>query len=251
MFAKCAASVAMTLILMCSTAKAMQCADLALVLAMDASGSVDDGEFALQMEATASAIRSPEVVAAMAAAGTVAIAGVIWGDTAFGVQLLPWGVITHASDAERFADEIAAQNRLVGGNTDLGAGVWAALDLLDDPGRCAVRRIVNVSGDGRESVYPRRRHAVSIMAARNRAKAMDVTINGLALTTGDPKLAEYYETNVVAGPNAFVMEVDDASTFAEAIQRKLLREIEPPALSLTIPPVDDRSIAQGHATAGG
>ncbi len=56
---------------------------------------------------------------------------------------------------------------------------------------------------------------------------MGVTVNGLAVVNAEPALAEYYRTQVITGPGAFVLEVRDFRAFSEAIVQKLEREIRP------------------------
>ena len=104
----------------------------------------------------------------------------------------------------------------------------AALDLFDAPDRCSVRAVVNISGDGRASLGNRRAANTTVAEARGRAAAMDVTVNGLAIVNAEPALAEYYRTQVITGPGAFVLEVRDFRAFEDAIVRKLEREIRPP-----------------------
>ena len=58
---------AAALLTLAGTAQA-RCADLALVLAIDASGSIDAAEFALQQQGYAAAFRAPHVQSALAAA---------------------------------------------------------------------------------------------------------------------------------------------------------------------------------------
>lgn len=225
------AAVALAATLAGTPAAAAVCADLALVLAFDASGSVDEAEFALQLHATADAFRDAEVQRAIRATGTVAVAAIVWGDSAYGTQTMAWDLVDGAEGAERVARRLETQRREVDGNTDLGTGLAAALDLIEATGDCAPRRVVNISGDGRETTTPRRRHGVSIMQARRRAEAMNVTVNGLAIESEDPDLDEYYRNAVITGPDAFVMAVNDHTAFAEAMRRKLIREIEPIALA--------------------
>jgi hypothetical protein len=67
--------------------------------------------------------------------------------------------------------------------------------------------------------------------------AAEVTINGLAIinTQANPGYAfhtnppgglpKYYEENVIGGPGAFLLQVENFETFAEAITRKLVSEI--------------------------
>lgn len=221
----CSVSTFGALLICCAnTASAMPCADTALVLAIDGSGSVGNAEFALQMQATALALTDPEVIGAIQAVGGIAIAAVVWGDTAYGAQITDWHLVRDMQEAQVFAAELAGQPRLMSGSTDLGNGIDLALDLLDTPQNCATRRLIDVSGDGRESLHSRFRHT-SLSEAREQAGAMGVQINGLAVATNDPKLAEYYASQVILGEGAFVISVTGYASFKEAMTRKLVREI--------------------------
>ncbi len=208
-----------------------RCADLALVLAIDGSGSIDEGEFALQQSGYADAFRSAGVQAALNSAGVVDVAVVLWGDSAMPVQVLPWHRLDHAAGATQLAAMIESAPRRVNGNTAIGAGLWAALDLLDDPARCADRLVINVSGDGIESLGPRPDSVISLHHARERAMASGVTINALAISGGNERLVDWFRQSVVTGPGSFVMQVTLFSDFADAIAAKLAREIRAPALA--------------------
>lgn len=201
------------------------CADLSLVLAIDASGSIDAGEFALQTYGYAAAFQDREVQRALAANGVVDVAVVYWADSDFGFQKIPWRRIGSAGDARSLAALIVSTPRRLAGDTDIGNGLSAALDMLDLPNRCSIRSVVNVSGDGRESVTPKRSPHVSLALARERAKRLGVTVNGLAVTNEDRSLEEFYQKNLITGPRAFVMSVDDFAAFGDAIKEKLLREV--------------------------
>ncbi|HXW19673.1 MAG TPA: DUF1194 domain-containing protein, partial [Roseiarcus sp.] len=76
--------------------------------------------------------------------------------------------------------------------------------------------------------------------ARDAAVKAGVVINGLsifnqraaaqggylALHTNPPGgLAKYYHDNVIGGPGAFVLPIDDFKTFGDAMIRKLITEI--------------------------
>jgi hypothetical protein len=210
---------------------AADCPDLDLVLAIDTSGSVSAAEFELQKQGYAMAFADPAVQAAIRAAGKVDVAVVFWGDDYSSVQVIGWRNVTEPKGAGGLAHAIAATPRQTSGDTGIGRAVWVALDILDASGRCAARRVINVSGDGRESVGPRRRPQVSMAVARERARATAVTINGLAILSDEPGLAEWYRGAVVVGPDAFVMEATGYDSFAQAIARKLAREIAPAALA--------------------
>jgi len=197
---------------------------MALVLAIDASGSISNSEFDMQIQSTARALRNPQVVAAMESVGGVAVAAVIWADTAFGVHPLPWTHVTDKASADHFALILASQPRIITGNTDMGNGISAALDLLNDPRNCATYRVIDVSGDGRESIMTRS-SAVSLRQAKARADQTGVIINGLAISSNDPNLADYYLNHVIEGPGSFMIEVESYGAFEQAMIQKLLREI--------------------------
>ncbi|CAN7258867.1 DUF1194 domain-containing protein [Phyllobacterium sp. LjRoot231] len=207
------------------------CVDIALVLAVDGSGSINDEEYAFQKSAIAAAFRDREVLAALRSARTVAVSAVFWGDGEFASQKLDWFIIKGGKGAEPFAQEVESSHRIVFGNTDIGSGIWTALDLLSNPKLCATRSIVNVSGDGKETMAPKRRQVASLYQARLRAKEMGVTVNALVISNEVADLASYYSTDVLVGANAFVMGIGQYSDYSAAIRRKLIRELSSQAVA--------------------
>jgi hypothetical protein len=210
---------------------AATCADVALVLAIDASSSVKEDEFALQLQGYAQAFRSPRVQAVLSDAGIVDIGAVLFSDTEIGLQVLPMMRLHSASGAEELAVRLEEMPRPLAGNTGIGVAVMAAISLLEAPGACAHRRLINLSGDGPESMAPRRRASVSTAAARQRAENLGITINALAIQSDVPDLDQWYRTRLITGPGAFVMEVDGFESFSHVIELKLLREIGPEPLA--------------------
>jgi Ca-activated chloride channel homolog len=214
-----------------ATAQAPACADIALVLAVDASGSIDDAEHRLQVEGLAAAFRDPEVLAALDAAGTVLVAAIFWGEKDKPRDILGWHPIRDRFDAARFAALLEGRPRVAGGMTHLGAALDAALDLLAAPGVCAGRAVINVSGDGRETGNTPWYRGDPVAMPRARAAQTGVTVNGLAILSDEPDLRDYYQRHVITGPGAFVMEIRGLPDFAEAIRRKIIREIGRPLLA--------------------
>ncbi len=206
---------------------APRCADLGLVLAVDTSASIDEAEFQLQVEGYAMAFLDPAIRRALREAGMVDVAAVFWADAGAPVAVIPWQRITSPEGAAQMAERLLRTRRETSGATDLGHGLTAALDLLETPGRCFWRAVVNVSGDGRASVPARRSTVVPLSAARSRAERMGVTVNALAIETTDAGLGAYYRTDLIAGVGSFVMTAHDFDDFAGAIARKLEREIRP------------------------
>lgn len=204
------------------------CLDVALVLAVDASGSVSAGEYRLQRDGIAAAFRDPVVVEALSRAGRVAVSVLFWGAERQARPQSDWVVVTGGQGADRFAGLVEAMPRQVSGDTALGAGVMAAIEKLATLDGCAVRKIVNVSGDGEETRALRgQRRAMLPADVRDLAETLHVEINGLAIGSDDPDLSQYYAANVITGPDAFVMQARGYGDFAVALRRKLIREISP------------------------
>lgn len=207
-------------------AQAEEAVDLELVLAVDASGSVDEGEFRLQMGGIAQALRDPGVIEAIARGpqGRIAVNLALWAESEMPKDNIGWHLVSDAASAEALAQRVEGQARSVIGGTGIGRAVIYAVGLFADNGFIAPRRVIDLSGDGRETTF--RDWSVPPSQARFKARAEGVTINGLAILTDDPGLGRYYRKNVVTGPESFVMEVNSFDDFSKAMRDKLLREIE-------------------------
>jgi hypothetical protein len=204
---------------------APDCVDVALVLAVDASDSVDDAEYRFERTSIATALRDKAVLRAMEEAGVVAISAVFWGDGAMPPQEINWVVVEGGSGAEPLARKIESNPRTIRGNTDIGNGIWAALGMLSSPRICAYRSIVDISSDGWETLGPKREHVISLYQARRRAKEMQATINALVVSDDDGYLADYYRRQVILGPDAFVMGIKSHADYSSAIRKKLVMEL--------------------------
>lgn len=201
-------------------------ADLTLVLAVDASGSVDDDEYALQLSGIAAGFRDPDVRKAIRSgpARAIAVNLLVWAEPQVPKDMTGWFIITSDSDVEQFARLVESFPRRQGGATAIGEGIASALRSIEASGIAAPREVVDVSGDGRESVA--REFTVLVDQARAMAVSRGVVINGLAIENEVGDLAEYYRENMQVGPESFVMAAKTYEDFAEAMRRKLLREIE-------------------------
>src|SRR5919109_5413657 len=109
----------------CTLAFAQTAVDLQLVLAVDASGSVDQRRFELQKQGYVAAFRGPRVLHAIQSGSTQAIAVTMvqWTGPALQIQVLPWTLINDAATVHAFAAAIAATPRQLfsGGNSITGA----------------------------------------------------------------------------------------------------------------------------------
>jgi len=214
-----------------STSNAEQ-TNLELVLAVDASGSMNRTELLVQRRGYVAALRSAEVAAAIEAYGSVALAYVEWAGPRSQHIVVPWSVLSDAEKAAQFAEALAAApirpafaEPAWETGTSIAHALLFAAGMFSAEGGAA--RIIDISGDGPDN-------SGALAAAREHVITEGITINGLPVITqgggSDLSLSEYYEDCVIGGPGAFAMVVDDLSRFEIAIRRKLVLEIAgPPA----------------------
>jgi len=195
--------------------------DLELVLAVDASGSVDAYEFALQTRGIAAAFRDPEVQAALAATGDrgVAVVLVQWSGRRQQTVVIDWTRLFDVASAESFATRVEGTGRFILGETAIGSALDFARELLAYNGFEGRRQVIDVSGDGPNNA------GRDPGAARDLAIAQGITVNGLAITNEIFDLDRYYREHVIGGPGAFLVRARDYQDFAEAMRLKLIREI--------------------------
>ena len=121
--------------------------------------------------------------------------------------------------AAGFAAAVRAARRSSEGLTATGPALLAAAAQFERMPELADRRIVDISGDGMANF------GLPPAVARDRVVAAGISINGLAILTEEPWLEGYYRSNVIGGAGAFVAVAKDFHSFAEAMTRKLVREI--------------------------
>jgi hypothetical protein len=201
--------------------------DVALVLAVDVSLSMDYREQRAQRDGYIEAMAHPAVIDAIARGprGRIAVTYLEWGGPWTQRVVVPWRVVSSAEDAAELAAELSAAPISSSRGTSITAAIDAALGLLEQ-GPAADRMVIDISGDGPNNM------GGPVVGARDRAAAAGVEINGLPIMLGDDDLTFsirdldlYYEQCVVSGPTAFVIPVLDLSGFATAIRQKLVLEI--------------------------
>lgn len=212
------------------TRAAAEPVDLELVLAADASGSIDEGEIRLQREGYAAAITSPEVLGAigMGFLRRIAVTYVEWGDAGSQEVVAPWTVIDGPESAAAFAATLRSTPRLAYGGNAIGSVIAFSQKLIEENAYEGERRIIDISADSANSWS-----GLPLPLARETALAADITINGLAIlcrecSSGRPvsyDLEARFERDIIGGPGSFVVTVDEKTSFAEAVRKKLLLEI--------------------------
>jgi hypothetical protein len=196
--------------------------DLQLVLAVDASGSIDARRFELQRRGYADAFADPRVLQAIRSGPLQSIAVTMfqWTGPSLQARILDWMVIEDAASAAAVAAAIAAMPRqLFRGGTSISGALGYAARLFPDSGLASERRVIDVSGDGANNIG---RPAAD---ARDAAVAAGIVINGLPILALEPDLERHYRDNVIGGPGAFVVAVDSFDHFGAAILNKLISEI--------------------------
>jgi len=210
--------------------------DAAIVLATDVSRSIDDEEFALERRGYADAIRSQQLLDAISTGphGAIAVSYVEWAGDGEEKVVVDWTVIRNLADARAFAAAMTAAPRSYLGRTAIGAAIDFSFALFAESGFDAARRVIDIAGDGTSN------QGRLVTEARDAAVGAGAVINGLAIynkkaammggylamhTHPPGGLAQYYRENVIGGPGAFVVEIDDFRTFGEAMMRKLVNEI--------------------------
>lgn len=196
--------------------------DVALVLAIDASGSVSDDRFELEKQGFAAAFRNQKVLAAIRAGDHRAIAVFMlqWTGPPQQEVMVPWTYVSDVVSAGRVAAAIeAAPRRLMGGGTSISGAIDYSVKALATSPYKATRRVIDVSGDGANNI------GRPAEAARDEAVQQGIRINGLPILTVEPDLDQYYRKNVIGGPGAFAIVAKTYDEYSDAILRKLVTEI--------------------------
>jgi Protein of unknown function (DUF1194) len=198
--------------------------DVALVLAVDVSGSVDENRFVLQMEGIASAFEDREVQNTILSGqyGALLVTLVNWSQKP---QIaVPWRVIASPADAMAFAADVRRAPRRAGDFTCMSLMMQVVgdkvLPLMPVP---ADRTVVDISGDGRDNCNPK----TAVDSIRDGLVADRVTINGLPIKAGREAdtIAPWYEQHVIGGAAAFLLPANGYEDFGRAIRQKFIIEI--------------------------
>jgi Protein of unknown function (DUF1194) len=196
--------------------------DLNLVLAVDASGSVNQVRFELQKQGYVTAFANRQVLAAIRSGPHAAIGVTMfqWTGPSMQAPVVLWSRISNETSIDRLAGAIAAAPRvLFSGGTSVSGAIDFGVTVLGNSPFKGGRRVIDISGDGANN---RGRSADS---ARDAAIENNVNINGLPILEVEPDLEVYYRNNVIGGPGAFVISAATFADFGEAIRRKLIQEI--------------------------
>jgi hypothetical protein len=210
---------------------AQQQVDLALVLAVDTSGSMDPDELELQRQGYVEAFRSTMLHSAIhnGILGQIAVIYFEWSGPTSQWIVVPWTLVATPEQATAFAERLedrpSYRSSALGG-TSISGAIDFSLYLLTTIPVSAMRQVIDISGDGIND------HGRSVTQARDEAVSRGVTINGLPIrldrseeALGVSSLEEHYRDCVIGGPGAFIVPVRDRHELIGAIRTKIVREI--------------------------
>lgn len=192
--------------------------DLALALAVDVSGSVDEGEYRTQMDGLAHALRDPVVSEALVRAEAQLML-VQWTGSDRQRVTIPWTQASSFDALDRFADRVAADPRVWRNySTAIGEALEVTMAAFAQVPDCA-RHLIDVSGDGpsNEGIEP--------LAVHRDLRALGITVNAIAIEQSEPDLTAYFYENVIVGEGAFVETANGFADYPARIRKKLLREV--------------------------
>lgn len=225
--------------------------DLALVLLIDDSGSIDDAESQMQLQGYAAAFRDRDVIASMTRGPnkSIAVSTVMFTDR---VQvMIPWMRLDGLQSATEFAARMERLPRVPGAATHIGKAVEFSINHLSHCPYEYFASTIDVSADGWDnefiSVANTSSFVVGVLGAiagipvnipdipdpvaaqrlsqiKNYATSRGITINAIAIE--DPSLNHYFSSNLIAGPSSFTMFAPNFRSFTNSIKEKLLREIK-------------------------
>jgi hypothetical protein len=216
-------------LMVCMCGPALADCRQALALGLDVSGSVDEREYALQINGLAAALLAPEVAEALLSQPRVPVHLAVyeWSGPDHQALLLPWTEITDAAALAGAVATIRTARRQNGTlTTAIGSAILTGFGLLNQKTHCRTRTL-DLSGDGLSNTGPRPQDV-----GRDQT---GITVNGLVIgapdINGDARLAEikelssYYRAYVVRGTGAFVEIALGFEDYETAMRRKLLREL--------------------------
>jgi len=214
--------------LACLPAQALE-VDLELVLAIDISRSVDDEEAELQRQGYMQALTDARIIDAIrsGALGRIAVVYIEWAGSNYQQTVVEWQLIDGADSAKAFAQKIGAAPRVAEMWTSISGALIYGAAKFENNGYEGKRRVIDVSGDGRNN------SGADLPEIRDAVVARGIVINGLPIMSERPNFGRpperdldiYYEQNVIGGPGSFLVPAHDFPDFARAVRTKLIKEI--------------------------
>lgn len=202
--------------------------DLELVLAVDISVSMNEDELKVQRDGYIAALTDPAVLQVIKSGphGQIAVTYFEWAGVTSQHLIVPWTLISNATDAEAVAHQLERLPVWQPRRTSISGALDYGARLLDQSPFNSSRQVIDISGDGANN------EGRPVTEARDAAVAQGITINGLPVmaenwdfTDGLEHLDRYYDNCVIGGPGAFTIAVKSWDEYPAALRRKFLLEI--------------------------
>jgi len=204
--------------------------DLALVLAIDISGSIDPEEARLQRQGYVEAFRDPVIVKAILAGshGRIVFAYFEWSDAWVQKLLVDWTLLDSRAAIEAFARRLEDAPISIARRTSISGAIRYAIPMFGRSPYEAERKVMDISGDGSNN------DGGLVTDVRHEALKQRIVINGLPIMNGRPNpfgfpaeddLDKYYLHCVTGGPRSFVEVATSFEDFPRAVRKKLLQEV--------------------------
>ena len=202
--------------------------DLAIVVSLDRSESIDTDDARAQIEGLAFTLRHSRFRDTVAVGwyGSIALSVVTWSSFGRHEVILPWMRIAGAGDAAAAAvilERDYARQRIArhGSQTDIAFAIEVGMQQFDTLPWEASKSVINVVADGISNI------GRVATVDRDGALARGFTVNGLIMARGSAieVLSRYFEREVIGGPASFLQVSVSNEDFANAMLRKILLEM--------------------------
>ena len=209
-------------------AQAAKPVDIAIVVSLDRSESIDAEEARAQIDGLVFTLRHSRFRDTVAVGwyGSIALTVINWSSFGRYEVILPWTRIVGRADAATAAAVLEldyARERIArhGSQTDLAFAIEVGMKQIDALPWPATKSVINVVADGISNI------GRLAMVDRNIAVARGITVNGLIMARGSAieVISRYFKREVIGGPAAFIQVSDGNDDFANAMLRKILLEM--------------------------
>jgi len=222
--------IALLLLALPAAAQERKEVDLALVLAIDISGSIDPDEAQLQRQGYIDAFSDPVIVRAILGGnhGRIAVAYFEWSDAWIQKLLVDWTLLDSEAAILAFTRRLADAPISISRRTSISGAIRFAIPMYGRNPYVAERKVLDISGDGSNN------DGGLVTEVRHDALKERIIINGLPIMNGRPNpfgfpaendLDKYYLHCVTGGPRSFVEVARSFEDFPRAIRKKLLQEV--------------------------
>lgn len=191
--------------------------EIALVLMMDSSASLENHEWQQQVRATAAAVRSEDVIQAIERSNGVAIMAAAFADDPF--KLMEWRVLRTRGDAEEFAAGLLAHSVRpwqAGSGTRIDRAISFGVNEMEaSPCSEIDQQVIDVSTDGESN-------ELMTAAARDAAEGRGVRVNAIGVGA---RLDVDMLRRSVPTSTGFLIEAANWAEYPALFRRKIVMEL--------------------------